>query len=407
MNKWTKLESKRRKLEREKRDLGAKVGEIALKDDATDDDATESRSHQERIVAIAGELNEVETAIDAIPAEQRNDGIREGAEQREFADIFKRASLYRLVTGIVEHRAASGAEAELQAHYGMGGDYVPIYMLRREAPPVETRAVTPGPTNFGGADGDPAQPPIFATGDSAFLNIASPTVPVGEAVYNALTSRPAASDPKSDSTDSGAAVAQTWVSAQLVPKRSDARVQFRASDAVGVFGLDEAMREAVSGALSEGYDQENIDQITADVNDTASTAVDALATVMGRFLYANVDGRHARSESDIRLLVGSPTLAFWGGLFTDDADVVDRLRSLSGGLRTSALIPAVNNNRQHVIVRKGAGRDMVAPMWEGVQIIVDNVTRSQQGEVILTARSFTDRKVIRTDGFARIETRHA
>ena len=58
-----------------------------------------------------------------------------------------------------------------------------------------------------------------------------------------------------------------------------------------------------------------------------------------RQLYGNVDGRHAMSEADIRMLVGTATLAFWSTLYrgnSADDSAVDSMRRVSaGGLRVS------------------------------------------------------------------------
>ena len=46
-------------------------------------------------------------------------------------------------------------------------------------------------------------------------------------------------------------------------------------------------------------------------------------------------------------------------------------------------------------------------MWRNVEIIFDEVTRAAEGEIKLTAALQFAKKVIRTDGFARVETQHA
>ena len=58
---------------------------------------------------------------------------------------------------------------------------------------------------------------------------------------------------------------------------------------------------------------------------------------------------------------------------------------VSGGVRVSAHVPDPSTNDQGVIIRKGALRDLVAPIWEGLDIVFDEVTKASTGEIVLTA----------------------
>ena len=42
---------------------------------------------------------------------------------------------------------------------------------------------------------------------------------------------------------------------------------------------------------------------------------------------------------------------------------------------------------------------MVAPMWEGVDIIYDEVTQAKKGQIVLTAVLLYAVKILRADGF--------
>ena len=129
-----------------------------------------------------------------------------------------------------------------------------------------------------------------------------------------------------------------------------------------------------------------------------------------RFVYAQIDGRFATSEADIRLLVGSATLQDAAILYRSnnaDDSVVDSLRRVSGGLRVSAHIAAASGNKQDVLVRRGTNDDAHVGLWPGVQIIDDQVTAASKGEVNLTAVLLAAWKVTRAAGFARIQAQHA
>ena len=52
-------------------------------------------------------------------------------------------------------------------------------------------------------------------------------------------------------------------------------------------------------------------------------------------------------------------------------------------------------------------RDMVAPIWEGVTIIPDEITKAKSGQIVITAVMLHAVKILRTDGFYKQETQHA
>ena len=79
----------------------------------------------------------------------------------------------------MEHRQTDGRTAELQQHYGLGWNQVPLTLL-------ETRDITPAPGQVG-QNQSAIIPGVFPMSCAAFLGIDMPTVPVGEAVFPVLT----------------------------------------------------------------------------------------------------------------------------------------------------------------------------------------------------------------------------
>ena len=88
----------------------------------------------------------------------------------------------------MEHRASSGAIAEVQSERGLGANAIPTEML------MEHRAVTPAPADTGQTQ-NAIEGYVFPRSVGAFLGIPSPVVPVGDATFPVLTSDPAASTP--------------------------------------------------------------------------------------------------------------------------------------------------------------------------------------------------------------------
>lgn len=98
--------------------------------------------------------------------------------------------------------------------------------------------------------------------------------------------------------------------------------------------------------------------------------------------------------SDVRLLCALDAYAGMGATYrSNEADytAVDALTRVGGGLRVSAHVPAkatVNSqtNQSLVFAAKDVGRShAVAPIWEGMQIIVDEVMQAKVGEIVFTA----------------------
>ena len=213
---------------------------------------------------------------------------------------------------MVDHRATSGATLELQQHLKINANHVPLALLRS---PVEKRSVTAFPAAAEAvASFRPIVPPVFALGDAAFLGVDMPTVPVGDAVFPVLTTRPTIGGPHKDSSEVDETTGVFTVDA-LEPSRLQASFFYRRSDAARFAGMGEALRSALEGGLSEAMDKEVVDQIVTDVARTDAGAADTFASYRKRMVFDRIDGRFANVEGDVRLLVGASTLADMSGLY--------------------------------------------------------------------------------------------
>ena len=50
---------------------------------------------------------------------------------------------------------------------------------------------------------------------------------------------------------------------------------------------------------------------------------------------------------------------------------------------------------------------MVAPIWEGLSLIPDEVTKAASGQIVITAVLLHAVKVVRAAGFYKLQTQHA
>ena len=104
---------------------------------------------------------------------------------------------------------------------------------------------------------------------------------------------------------------------------------------------------------------------------------------------ANVDGRHALTAADVRILMGadaykyaSVTRAAAGPYETGLQAIV----AASGGLQVSANVPAADDSISQVLAYRSANPGAaVSPMWnEGVSLVEDPFTGAAAGRVALT-----------------------
>ncbi len=383
--------------------------------------AIEKRLEEIKALPKAEQTSEIKAEVDSLVAEQMTMGgklaaamaeqeqhasmvgdqaTRDG-EFAEMAGVVAGASLAEFVERLRLKQPQEGALAELQAHYELPHNAVPVDMFRAAATTVPTNVETSEQRTV---------MPIFTMGEGAFLMVDSPIVPAGDAVWPILTTRPTVSDRLTDST----AVAETdgtITSELLQPGRIQAGYSYRESDSLRFDMLDPDLRSNLTSGLMEKHDERIVNELLGSENArTDATAVDTFATYRSRLVYGQIDGRWVMGEDGIRLLIASQTISHMSGQYrsnTADDSAIDSLRRITSGVRVTDHIPAPAANQQDVIVRRGMRRDFVAPIWRGVRIIFDETTRAAEGEIKLTARMFCAFKILRADGFDRVQVQHA
>ena len=139
---------------------------------------------------------------------------------------------------------------------------------------------------------------------------------------------------------------------------------------------------------------------------TRRPALRKLSQRTGAAIFGRVDGRYALSAADVCILVGGETYTHMAGEYrgnSADDSVLDSLQRVSGGVRVSAHVAgATNANVQQAVVARGKQyRHSVAPIWEGVSLIPDEITKAATGEIVITAVMLMAFKVLRTAGYKR------
>ena len=356
---------------------------------------------------LRNEYQDVERRSQALTiADDAPEPIETRSEDREFRDLERRSNVGELLDSVLAHRAADGAIAELQQHRGLDANQIPLALLAGDE--LETRAVTPAPADVG-QNQQPIIEYVFPQSAAAFLGVPQPTVGVGEAVYPVLTTGPTVGTPAENAAQ--AETTGAFSADVLTPSRLQSSFFYSREARARFAGMDAALRQNLSDGLADGVDA----QVIAGVNGllgsagltapTAPTATATFATYRGLVYDATViDGRFASGAADVRLLLGAETYANAASVYrsnTADDSALDSLMRVSGGVRVSAHVPAAASNDQSLIVRKGGRMDAVTPIWEGVTLIGDEVTKAANGQIVITAVLLYAVKILRTDGFAR------
>ena len=322
-------------------------------------------------------------------------------ESREWADVSSRFDLGEMFSQVVEHRASSGAIAEVQSERGLGANDIPTDML------MAKRAVTPAPAEVGQSQTE-ITGFVFPQSVAAFLGIPSPIVPVGDATFPVLTSDPAAGTPAENASQSETTGA--FSADVLTPKRIQASFFWSREDAARMAGMGDALQEALQGGIADKLDKEILvgtnGLLTGTILDNhARGSASDYAHYVSSLLYGRVDGRYAADLADIRVVMGSDT---FGNAATKlptagEENALARIRNDSSGVRVSAHVPGEVSNKQNALVRLGTRQDFLVPVWGAVTLIPDEISLAKKGQIQLTAVLLYAAKVLRVGGFFKQE----
>ena len=392
----------RKHLEVRNHNIRSRLATLAT-EDATDDGKTEIDKLTEEYAS-----NEARIGAFKVSEDEPAVTITATKERDERAELYRKASVGDLVYALVNGRSGvNGAMAELQQEYNLAANEIHVRQLS-----PESYAVTPAPANVGESQ-QSIIPYVFPQACAAFLGVDMPTVATGEAVFPVLTSTLDVGTPAENADQ--AETTGAFSGDVLSPARLQASFEYSREDRARFAGMDESLRENLAMGLSDGLDKAIIAGTNGLLTGTNLannnvSAVTAFASYISAFGYSRVDGRYASMTGDLRIVMGSDTYAHAGGVYranNSEETALDRLMRVTGGVKVSAHVPAAASNKQNAIIRLGMNRDMVAPIWENVALIPDEVTGAKKGQIVITAIMLHAVKVLRAGGFVKQQTQHA
>ena len=389
-------------------------------DQRTEEERAKLVSSTERLRAMEPDLRAAVVADETDQTRLQGEfaGDAAGAELRA---LVAGSSVADVFTATIEHRQTEGRTAELQQHHHLGANQVPLALLRE---PVEARAVTPAPGDVGTNQSEIIGG-VFPQACAAFLGIDMPTVAVGDAVFPVLVSNAVVGVPAEGAIPSGTgidaegATTGSFTADVLSPGRLQAAFFFSREDRARFAGLDSALRQNLGDALGDKLDQ----QILAGTNGLFTgtilsnnnvNSVTNFVAYKSNFAYGRVDGTWASTVADLRIVMGSASYAHAAATYRASAGASDSidaalavLMGSTAGVKVSAHVPAVASNKQNSVIRLGMRRDMVAPIWEGVTLIPDEITKASTGQILVTAVMLFAVKLLRSGGFFKQQGQHA
>ena len=319
-------------------------------------------------------------------------------ESRERRELEQRANIGEMFDSVISHRIPTGAMAELQQHLGLESNQIPVALITGRSA-AEERAVTPAPGNVG-QDQRIIIPYVFPRSAAAFLGVDMPTVGVGDQVFPVLTAELSVGTPAENAAQ--AETTGAFSADVLNPGRIQASFFYSREDRARFAGMDGALRENLSMGLADGLDKAILSGTAGlfsgtNLPNNAQTTNDTFDSYLNNLVWNQVDGRYASMTSELAMVVGAATYKDLGATYRNasvDRSALDRIMELTGGVRVSAHVPAPSSNRQNVVIRRGQSTSAVAPIWEGVTIIPDEVTKAGTGQIVITAVMLYAMKVL-------------
>ena len=357
---------------------------------------------------IAQALKEEVAEIDQHRAEYGNQPFGQTAETRELRSLAGKASVDRILRASVRGWGISdGPEHELQSHFDLDSNVLPLVMLLDD----EVRVAA----SFGTSPGTPGTSPgisgqVFGDSASAFANVRFEDVAPGVRIHPVITTGALTSAGVSEVSTPAKSAEVTETDAvlsvkELTPKRAQHGFSYTLEDAMTYPGLDEGLRRNLRLGLRDKVDQVILNRTDEGLLDFGSdpTAPTAATTAAQYIAAASaVDGRFATRESEVKMVVGETIYGHTGqALATGDGRTVTD--KLGDRVRVSQHVAAYAGNKQDAVVCKGNMFQTVCAIWPGIPILVDQASRGAHGEVRLWAVLMHDFAILRTDGY----TRHA
>ena len=378
---------------------------------------------------LLGQLDTVETEYRAALTEEAEaestqpDAHGITPEERAFRALESRAELRHAFHAVMDGKPLTGAAKELQEHRGLSGHDLPWDMIAPR--PVERAEHRADAVSAAPADSHLQQHGIigrvFARSATATLGVQMPQVATGEQNYPVITTTDTASILAKDAAEGDSADA--GITAHVIePVRLQRSYVFRREDQAVLSGLEEALRNDLSMAVSDLLDAQVLagDGTTgaqfdgflataanggiADRSDTPVRVTFALAageTARG------IDGKYAGGLSECAVVIGDDTARDLASKFQnqDSDSALAYMGRTTMKTMASANVPAVASMFQEgILARMGAsGANAICPIWSSMFMIRDEITGRKSGQIAITVGMLAGFDILRAGAYERLK----
>ena len=170
----------------------------------------------------------------------------------------------------------------------------------------------------------------------------------------------------------------------------------------------------LSDALADGLDKQIISGTLGLLTGTnlanhAASALSDFGAYRSDLVYSRIDGIYASVASDLRILIGSETLAHMSTIYRGSNSDVSAFDSVmrAAMIRVSAHVPPVASKKQNALIRRGSRPDMAVAVWNNIVLIPDEITLADKGQIKISAIMLYAVKILRSGGFYKQESQIA
>ena len=398
---------------------------------------------------VRAEADKLATEFKNAETQHRSALIAEGEEQRaaegEFGNadgepaevraLISRVGIHDYLMPAKAGIGLAGPAAELNAAFKVGtvgqsgGILVPWRMLEcpehraAPAPRGEARAFTTTSALDGGTMQRPILQRLFGMDILGALGVRVDTVPAGMTEWPLLTGG-VAPNMKAEGTAADAAVAATFTTETLKPKRLTGRYEFTHEQAAQVADIEQALRrdlgDSVRAKMSDlilnGDESTNAHEpdgfyrkITAPTDPSAESAY---ADYAGAHATA-VDGIHASMETEVSSVIGVASYTHAASVYQAGSGESgsEALKRRGMSCMASSFVPAAQSNIQNGAIFHAAGPngggaslrgDSVAAMWPTLEVIRDIYSQASQGVVLTWVTLWDAETAFRAAAYKRV-----
>lgn len=388
---------------------------------------------------LTGEYKNAETqhraaiiADGAAEADARGAFGNGDGEPSEVRALIQRVTLPDYLTAAAAGIGLAGAPVELASALKVpsvgqnGGIAIPWTILETRAAPApqgEHRAFT----DTGDLAGSIVQRPIlqrlFGHGIMDQLGVRMDSVPAGRSEWPLITAGVAPAH-KAEGTAAADAVAVTFATEVLKPKRLTGKYEFTHEGAAQVADLEAGLRRDLADAVqakmsdqiingNEGTNAHEVDGFKTTIGAPSNAAAPAGYADYAGAHAQGVDGIHASMETEVSSVIGVDVYRHAASVYDAGSGEAgtEALRRRGNSCMASPYVGTATNaghhvtNFLHAAGPNGGGvmrGDSVAAMWPSLEVIRDIYSQASQGVVLTWVTLWDAQTAFRASAYKRI-----